>query len=216
MSLQMMPIAAYYQHTDDPIKFYRTPVFGRLYRRRVARCLELLPPGQRVLEIGYGSGVSFLNLAQKFDQIHGIDLHDHADDVAHSFASSNLDLHLRRGNVLNLPFADATFDSAVAISIHEHLQPAEQRQAFGEVRRVLKPGGSYVVGVPGMNLLMTVGLRMLGCDIHQTHFSSETQVLAAMRDHFDVDATRYQRLCGLKRCTMYLSMRGRKPVDSNA
>lgn len=41
---------------DDPIRFYTSPVFGGLYRRRVELCLEALPGGGRILDVGFGSG----------------------------------------------------------------------------------------------------------------------------------------------------------------
>ena len=39
----------------DPIEIYFKPIFGKIYRRRVELCLDELIPGERVLEIGYGS-----------------------------------------------------------------------------------------------------------------------------------------------------------------
>ena len=46
-----------------------------------------------------------------------------------------------------LPFLASSFDSAVADNVLEHL--ASPRALLTEVRRVLKDGGTLVVGVPG-------------------------------------------------------------------
>jgi ubiquinone/menaquinone biosynthesis C-methylase UbiE len=209
MGLEMLAADAYVRpNENDPIRFYNTPLLGRLYQLRVARCISLLPPGRRVLEIGYGSGVSFLNLRRKFNAIHGIDLHDQAHAVTESFAQTGLTLDLRRGSILNLPFADEFFDAALAISIHEHLEPHAQAAAFAEVRRVVRPGGCYVVGVPGLNGLMTLAFRLMGFDIRKHHFTSERDVLAAMRDRFDVDRTIYSPSVWPQRWTTYLCIRG--------
>lgn len=49
------------------------------------------------------------------------------------------------GNVLALPFADATFDCVWSANVMQYLTPAEFRQAAAEAGRVLKPGGLYAV-----------------------------------------------------------------------
>ena len=47
------------------------------------------------------------------------------------------------GNALRMPFADATFDAVFSNgSLHEWEDPA---RVFGEIARVLKPGGRYCV-----------------------------------------------------------------------
>ncbi len=211
MELQMLAPADYRTTGDaDPIQFYRLPLLGRLFAKRVTGCLSLLPTGRRVLEIGYGSGISFLNLAEKFEEIHGIDLHASADEVAGLFAKETVKPHLRQGSITDLPYEDDSFDAALAISIHEELKPQQQARAFAEVHRVVRPGGCYVVGVPGVNALMTLGFYALGCNIGKWHVSTERQVLAAMRETLGVDVVRYRpRICP-KSLAAYVCMRGWK------
>jgi SAM-dependent methyltransferase len=213
MGLQMLAAGEYTWTSDaDPIRYYRLPVIGRLYRRRVARCIELLPPGERVLELGYGSGVSFLNLAERFGEINGIDVHDRAEEVARSFAGSGIRprLRLRQGTITALPYGDESFDSALAISIHEELPLDQQTAAFEEVYRVLRPGGCYVVGVPGVNILMNTALYALGCNIGEYHVTTDRQVLDAMRRRFHVDTVRYTPWFLPSSLTTYVFLRGWK------
>ncbi len=211
MHLQTLAPAKYIRTGDsDPVPWYHFPVLGHLYRKRVARCISLLPQGHSVLEAGYGSGVSFLNLSRKFDEIHGIDLHERAEDVVNSFRGTGLNLHLRQGNILDLPYADASLDAALAVSIHEHLAPAEQARAFAEIYRVLRPGGCYVVGVPGLNMLMTTAFYLLGHRIREHHLTSEKEVLAAMGRHFDIDAASYTPRPLPASLTCYVYARGWK------
>ena len=183
---------------------------GRLFRQRVARCVSLLPAGDGVLEVGYGSGVSFLNLSERFREIHGIDLHNHPDEVARSFASTGLNLRLRQGSVVELPYEDDSFDAVLAISIHEELPLHQQERAFAEVHRVLRPGGCYVVGVPGVNILMNSAFYALGCNIGKYHVSTDKQVLSAMSERFDVDVTDYSPQLWPRSLTTYLCIRGWK------
>jgi predicted SAM-dependent methyltransferase len=98
----------------------------------------------------------------------------------------------------------------VAISIHEHLQPEQQSRAFSEVYRVLRPGGSYVVGVPGLNGMMTLAFRLLGVDINDHHFSSESRVLSAMGERFDVDHAKRRPRLFPRSMTTYMFLRGWK------
>ena len=86
---------------------------------------------------------------------------------------------LRRGNVLVMPYEDNHFDTVLLISILEHLRPAELVRAFAEIRRVLRPGGQVVYGVPIERRLMVFMFRMLGYDIRQHHFSTEKDVAGA-------------------------------------
>jgi SAM-dependent methyltransferase len=164
---------------DDPIRFYYWPVFGRMYRRRVEICLDQLSGGQRVLEIGFGTGLTFLNLHEKYREIHGLDLTADNRVIQDRFAARGITTDLRQGNVLQMPYPDGYFDSVLLISILEHLQPAEQPLAFMEIRRVLKPGGQVVYGVPIERPLMVWMFRLLGYDIRLHHFSTEAQVRAA-------------------------------------
>jgi SAM-dependent methyltransferase len=50
------------------------------------------------------------------------------------------------GSALALPFADATFDAVAAFDVIEHCDP--QEAALGEVFRVLRPGGRFLMSVP--------------------------------------------------------------------
>ena len=163
----------------DPIRFYSVPVIGRMYRRRVEMCLAECTGGQRVLEVGFGSGVTFLNLHEHYREIHGLDLTADVDKVRRTFLERGITTELCNGNVLKMPYADDTFDTVLLISILEHLKPEQQEPAFREIARVLRPGGQVVYGVPIERTLMVTMYRLLGCDIRDHHFSTEEQVLSA-------------------------------------
>lgn len=180
MNLELLPVGAYAGvNRNDPIRFYHWPVIGPMYRRRVELCLEQLQPGQDVLEIGFGSGVTFLNLHRLFRRIHGLDLTADASAVAAVFGRRGIDVELRNGSVLDLPYPDDTFDAVLLISILEHLQPEDQPRAFAEISRVLKPGGQVVYGIPIERPLMVAAFRILGYDIRAHHFSTEQDVMRA-------------------------------------
>ena len=178
--LKIFPTSEYVGvNRDDPIRFYHTPIFGSLYRRRVELCLAELNGGERVLEVGFGSGVTFLNLHDQYPEIHGLDLTAEVDAVSAFFRQKGIETDLRNGSVLEMSYTDNTFDSVLLISILEHLQPGEQAKAFTEITRVLRPGGQVVYGVPIERPLMVFFFRLLGYNIRLHHFSTHDNVRQA-------------------------------------
>jgi ubiquinone/menaquinone biosynthesis C-methylase UbiE len=184
--LKLLPRREYHEgHPDcDPVRFYFWPVLGRLYRRRVECCLAECHGGARVLEIGFGSGVTFLHLHEHYREIGGLDLRAQVSEVARVFERRGISTRLENGTVLHMPHPDGHFDTVLLISILEHLKPDELHAAFNEIRRVLRPGGQMVYGVPTSHAAMHLAFRLLGYDIRQHHFSNEDQVRAAARQHF--------------------------------
>ena len=91
----------------------------------------------------------------------------------------NIKTYLQNGNILDMPYQDNYFDTVLLISILEHLKPDEQVRAFQEMKRVLKPNGQVVYGVPIERGLMVFMFRVMGCNIREHHFSTEKDVQAA-------------------------------------
>ena len=180
VKLKLLPLDQYLGvNRDDPLRFYSWPIIGGMYRRRVELCLAECRGGDKVLEVGFGSGVSFLNLHDKYRVIYGLDLTAAAKHIEVFFQKLNIEANLTNGNVLEMPYTDDFFDTVLLISILEHLKPEEQERAFGEIRRVLKPGGQVVYGVPAERRLMTWTFRLMGVNIRNQHFSTEKDVYKA-------------------------------------
>ena len=178
--LQLLPYKRYRGVSrDDPIRFYYWPVIGRYYRKRVEMCLDECSGGERVLEVGFGTGLSFLNLKEKYREIYGLDLTADISQVLSTFQGMGLPLHLQNGNVLHLPFQDNFFDTILLISILEHLNPSELAAAFQELIRVVKPNGQVVIGVPVERPFMVVMFRLMGVNIREHHFSTDSDVFKA-------------------------------------
>ena len=178
--LDMFPAHEYATAGEsDPLRFYTYPIIGGLYRRRVELCLAELTGGPRVLEVGFGSGLTFRNLLRKYERVYGIDKGVDLDMVTEFFRGKGMDVDLRKGTVINLPFPDMFFDSILLISILEHLRGEELRRAFRELVRVLKPSGQLVYGVPVERRVMRWAFRILGYDIRKHHFSTEIDVRRA-------------------------------------
>jgi SAM-dependent methyltransferase len=98
---------------------------------------------ERVLDIGAGLGGPSRYLAWRYGvRVSGIDLTAEFVRVAgmltrHTGLAGKCDF--RHGNALDLPFADALFD--VVWSQNAAMNIADRDRLYGEMRRVLKPGG---------------------------------------------------------------------------
>jgi ubiquinone/menaquinone biosynthesis C-methylase UbiE len=177
VKLQLFPLSDFARdNPSDPIRFYFWPVLGPLYRRRVEMCLEECRGGESVLEVGFGIGLTFQNLAQAYQEIHGIDLLADVEKVGNFFREKQIQTHLINGNVLDMPYPDNMFDTVILVSILEHLKPEDQPVAMQEIRRVLKPGGQMVYGVPVERPFMVFMYRVMGVNIRELHFSTEKEI----------------------------------------
>ena len=185
VQLKLLPAKAYKGVNQyDPIKYYYWPVFGRMYRRRVELALGECTGGERVLEVGFGTGLAFPNLHDLYREIHGIDLTADIHAVRSVFEPMGIPLFLEKGDVLKMPYADDFFDTVLMVSILEHLKPVELEQAFAEVRRVLKPGGQIIYGTPVEKPLMVFMFSLMGHNIRDEHFSTEKEIAEAARRFF--------------------------------
>lgn len=102
-----------------------------------------LKPGEALLDVGCGIGGSarYLAATRRVRPI-GIDLTPEFITTANQLTKLvRLEdkVEFREGNALKLPFSDATFD--VAWTEHAQMNIADKRGLYGEIARVLKPGG---------------------------------------------------------------------------
>jgi demethylmenaquinone methyltransferase/2-methoxy-6-polyprenyl-1,4-benzoquinol methylase len=108
--------------------------------RRATREALRLEPGQRVLDVGAGTGVSTEELARSGAFAVGADL---STGMLRAGRRTRPDVPLLAGDALALPFADATFD-AVTISFALR-NVVDTEGALRELARVTRPGGRLVV-----------------------------------------------------------------------
>lgn len=125
-------------------KIYLTPDVVQ-QREQIFQLLDV-QAGQLALDIGCGPGLTTLSLA------HAVGSHGHVDAI--DIAPPMLQLAARRcadakqvafhqADVLQLPFADAHFDVALATQVYEYV--ADMDGALKELARVMKPGAQVLL-----------------------------------------------------------------------
>jgi ubiquinone/menaquinone biosynthesis C-methylase UbiE len=121
---------------------------GRAMRERTI-ALARIVPGERVLEVGSGTGEIAMRAkarAGPHGSVAGIDPSLEMIVVARQKAArANLDIDYRVASVEALPFADAKFDKVLSSLMMHHLPEDLKPRALAEIRRVLKPGGRLLI-----------------------------------------------------------------------
>ena len=98
-----------------------------------------LTAGKRVLDAGCGTGYGTAELAARARSTVGI-------DVAFEAVQGARGAQYAQASVTAMPFRSGTFDLVVAFEVIEHL--ADWRTLLSEARRVLAPGGLFLVSTP--------------------------------------------------------------------
>ncbi|WP_262269097.1 class I SAM-dependent methyltransferase [Microvirga yunnanensis] len=123
-----------------------------------------IAPGWTVLDAGCGSGgyIPLLGeLVGPAGQVHALDLApENVADVERLVQEGHCaaPTEVRVGSVLDLPFADATFDCVWCANVAQYLTEAEFTQVMGGFRRVAKPGGLVAVKDSDGTLLQVLPL----------------------------------------------------------
>lgn len=162
-------------------------VLGWISRRRLVLAEGLLggPRYERLVEVGYGSGVFMPAWAAHATAVAGIDVHAHAEAVQTVLARRGIVADLREGSVTLMPFQDGEFDALVAVSSLEFVDDLDA--ACREIRRVLRPGGVCCAVTPGHSRVLDAGLRFLTGERAEDTFQGRRQrIIPTLLSHFEL------------------------------
>lgn len=143
-------------------------------RSRLAYVAAAAEVKGRVLEIGTGTGYGIEIIAPHVEHFTTLD----------KFRSPELgvlpaNVEFVEAKVPPLPFADESFDCVVSFQVIEHIR--RDRAFVEEVRRVLKPGGRFIVSTPNKPMSLTRN------PWHVREYTAE-QLRALLADFSSVDA----------------------------
>ena len=102
--------------------------------------------GERLLDIGCGNGAYTIALGAGFDEVYGVDVEPVRVARFRERVDGDPKFHVSVASAERLPFPDRYFDVVTAIEVIEHIGDLER--AMGEVNRVLRFGGGFLVSCP--------------------------------------------------------------------
>lgn len=104
-----------------------------------------LEPGQRVLDIGCGTGSLAVLIVRLHPEVEVVGLDPDPKALARArrkAEAAGVSLQLDRGFSDELPYPEARFDRVFSSFMFHHLDSEVKRKTLRETRRVLMPGGS--------------------------------------------------------------------------
>lgn len=132
-----------------------------------------LSPDDIVLDIGCGGGMNINRMAQTAKKVYGVDYSIESVNLSKEVNDEYIKegkVEIYDGNVLKLPFEDNSFDVVTAFET-VYFWP-DIMKSFGEVKRVLKPGGMFLIGCEANganNLAMKFFDKMVDMTFYEDH-----------------------------------------------
>lgn len=183
---------------------------GIVQRQRFIAALSLIPrTSDRLLELGYGSGVFMPALTKRAIRLYGIDIHDKANEVQSALQQEGVSAYLTCTRAETIPFADCSFETVVAVSALEFV--SDLKSVCREVWRILKPGGTFVVITPGKSKLVDLGLLVLtGKSATQDFGDRRENLVDTVSSFFNLNKKIHVPRIGHSLCTFYTALQFRK------
>jgi ubiquinone/menaquinone biosynthesis C-methylase UbiE len=125
-------------------QWFETPI-GKLVREYEGRLFrDMVRPGngERILDVGCGTGIFTLDLLEANARVTGLELSLPMLRRAGRKAAG-LPFHMVQGDMGTLPFISNSFDKTISVTAIEFV--ADGRGAIAELFRVTRPGGLVVV-----------------------------------------------------------------------
>lgn len=105
-----------------------------------------IQPGERVLDFGCGSLTLSMMAAQHRAEaeFYGVDIDERILSIAkRKLERTNLPIQIKQYDGEKLPYVDNFFNKAMSSLVFHHLTERQKYEALGEIKRVLKPGGTF-------------------------------------------------------------------------
>ena len=148
-------------HDGSPQSAQTSPADSPYYLRQDRRgahmrMLSLVPPGQRVLDVGCASGYLARLLGQRGYQVTGVEIDPEA--ARHARAYCDVVYEISAENLDALPVPDELYDIVLFGDVLEHLVTPEK--ALRSVHHLLAPGGTVIVSLPNI-VFLSARLKIL-------------------------------------------------------
>ena len=123
-----------------------------------------------ILDVGCGGGININRMAKNAKKVYGVDYSIDSVKVSREVNRQEIydgKVEVVQGDVQSLPFEDETFDIVTAFETVYFWPNIEK--CFGEVKRVLKPGGIFLIGTESNgsdNIAMKISEKFIDMTVY--------------------------------------------------
>lgn len=145
-------------------------------------------PG-KMLDIGCGSGPFIYKMREKGWDVYGVEVNVDGAIAGQKIAG----LNIFPGSLIEAKFEDDSFDYIRSNHSFEHIY--NPNETLAEIRRVLKPSGKLMIGVPNIDSLSANFFKQywyyLGAPVHTYNYSPKTLSLMLEKNGFTVERVNF-------------------------
>lgn len=129
-----------------------------------------IKPDDIVLDVGCGGGININRMAEKAKKVYGVDYSIESVKLSREVNGDLIGqgkVEVLEGDVQSLPFEDNTFDIITAFETVYFWPNIEK--SFGEVKRVLKTGGTFMMGMESNgsdNIPMKISKKLIDMEVY--------------------------------------------------
>lgn len=150
-------------------------------------------PDDIILDVGCGGGININRMSKKAKKVYGVDYSIESLKLSREVNRQEISdgkVEVVKGDVQNLPFDDESFDIVTAFETVYFWPNIEK--CFGEVKRVLKPGGIFLIGLESNgsdNMIMKLSEKFIDMIVYNDEELTEflknndyTKITVYLRD----------------------------------
>ncbi len=152
----------YYEDYDEDARLIKDKAHKVEYITTIKYIDKFLKKGNRILEVGAGTGRYSLHYAEKGYQVDSVELVNKNLEILKSKIKKNMNINAIQGNALDLNmYKDDTFDITLVLGPLYHLyEYNEINQAIEEAIRVTKKNGKiFIAYIPNDAVFLNYGIK---------------------------------------------------------
>lgn len=152
----------YYNNYDEDSRLIRDKTHKIEYITTTTYIEKYLKKGDRILEVGAGTGRYSINYAEKGYQVDAVELVVKNLDILKTKITKEMNINAIQGNCMNLKmYEDNTFDITLVLEPMYHLYDEKDiNKALEEVIRVTKTGGKiFIAYITDGAVVLSYGVR---------------------------------------------------------